>query len=468
MDYLIKNACIYDPESGNRKISDLGIKNGIIERIDSNISFGKEVIDAEGLSLVPGFIDIHMHEDPIEDDGTNYFNTEECMLKMGVTTVVGGNCGFTPKNMDDYFKYIKANGAPANTLMYLGYNTIRGMLDEDQGSTGSAYRLGNVDRSLTQSEIEILKSIVRKSMKIGAIGVSFGLIYTPGITTEEIIQIVKVLGDYKNPMTAYHHRNYASKCLLTVDENIQIANEAKVPFQFSHIGSCAAYGHGYMKEALEKLDKAISDGIDISIDCYPYNAFATLIGSTVFDEGCFEEWNCDYSSVLPTEGKYKNQYCTKESFEHLRKNEPNTRVVCFAMNEEDVQMALKNPNVMVGSDGKISRGQGHPRGAGTFPRILGKYVRENGILTFEEAIKKMTLMPANRLGFTKKGRIKEGCDADITILNNKTVNDNASFMEPTLPPTGIEYVFVNGILSMKNGVILKRNSGKLIRRQEIL
>ena len=215
------------------------------------------------------------------------------------------------------------------------------------------------------------------------------------------------------------------------------------------------------------LDDAINKGVDISIDCYPYDAFSTLIGSTVFDEGCFEKWGTSYDSVMPTEGKYKNQLCTEESFNYIRENEPNTRVVCFVMRESDVNIAYNNPHVMVGSDGKLVNFQGHPRGAGTFPRVLGKLVRENKILTFEDAINKMTLMPANRLGFSAKGRIKEGCDADITIINRDTIIDNATYMEPALAPTGIEYVFVNGILSVKKGNIESFKSGKPIRRDSI-
>jgi len=465
MDYIIKNAEIYDPEEGKYAYKDIGIKNGKIEKIDSNISLAKQIIDAKGLSLVPGFIDLHIHEDPIGIDSSNRFFTEECMLRMGVTTVVGGNCGFSPSKIGDYFKYLGKHGSPTNTLLYSGYSVIRSMLGNKINDNVSSYRLGDVYKSLEIYEIDKLKPIIRKHMDEGALGLSFGLEYTPGIDAEEIIRVVEVLSDYNNSLVASHYRYDANRSLESIDESIFIAEKTRIPFQFSHIGSCSAFG--YMEESLNKLNIARNKGIDISMDCYPYDAFSTLIGSAVFDEGCFERWGVDYNVVLPTEGKYKGQYCTKEMFNYLRKNEPNTRVVCFVMNELEVNMAYKHPEVMVASDGKIKNGQGHPRGAGTFPRVLGKLVRKDKILSFEEAIKKMTLMPANRLGFKTKGRIKEGCDADITIINKDTIIDNADYMEPSLPPFGLEYVFINGKLALEKGEIVNLNAGKAIRRQDI-
>ena len=465
MDYVIKNAQIYCPEQNNYFYDDLGIKNGKIERIDGTIFNGKTVIDAEGLTLIPGFIDIHMHEDPIDvNNPNNRFYSAECMLKMGVTTEVGGNCGFSPLDIESYFKYIDKYGSPTNTVLYSGYNTLRSIIESDTKSK-SAYKVGDVYRNISEYEINKIIPIIRKHMNDGAIGLSYGLEYAPGISTDEVIKTVNILKDYDNSIFASHYRYDADKALEAVKENILIAKETKIPYQFSHIGSCCAFGN--MEEALLMLDDAINKGIDISIDCYPYDAFSTLIGSTVFDEGCFEKWGTSYDSVMPTEGKYKNQLCTEESFNYIRENEPNTRVVCFVMRESDVNIAYNNPHVMVGSDGKLVNFQGHPRGAGTFPRVLGKLVRENKILTFEDAINKMTLMPANRLGFSAKGRIKEGCDADITIINRDTIIDNATYMEPALAPTGIEYVFVNGILSVKKGNIESFKSGKPIRRDSI-
>ncbi len=467
MDYVIKNGTIFDPESKKMMVSNIGIKGNKIDIITSNPIEGSIEINAEGLTVVPGFIDIHIHEDPLTD-GIIKYNTQETMLRMGVTTVAGGNCGFSPLNVGEYFNHVNETGCPVNILLYIGYNTIRGTLAASEGEHSSAYRLGNVYDHISNFEMDKLKPLVRKGLDDGAIGLSFGLEYTPGCTTEEMIEMGSILSNCEKTLIGTHFRYDSDRCLESINESITVAKETKVPYQFSHIGSCAGYGAGYMEESLKLLTEARDSGIDIMTDCYPYDAFSTLIGSAVFDEGCFERWGVDYNSVFITEGRYKNEYCTREIFEFLRLNEPNTRVVCFAMNEKAIFDAYKNPYVFVASDGKITNNQGHPRGAGTFPRVLGRVVNINKVICFEEAIEKMTLMPANRLGFKNKGRLKEGCDADITIIDRENIIDNATYDNPTAPPSGIEYVFVNGKLSLEKGTIVSNSNGKSIKRQDIL
>ncbi len=466
MNYLIKNVEIYDPESNSYKKEDLYINKGKIEKIAKDLNLPSEkIIKGEGLTLVPGFIDIHTHEDPIEKDSQVRFHTQEAMLNMGVTTVVGGNCGFSPKDISEYFGYIDQYGSPINILLYGGYNYIRSTLSPSSSKSGSSYKLGDVHKILSPGEIEKLNPLVKQFMDQGALGLSFGLEYSPGTTTEEVIQVINMLKPYENSLAAAHYRYDNKRSLEAINECIHIAKTTGLPFIFSHIGSCSAFG--YMEESLKLLSGAIGDGVDIIADCYPYNAFSTRIGSTVFDDGCFESWGKGVESIFVTEGKYKNHYCTEEIFDYLREYEPDAYVVAFVMDQDEVNLALKDPNVMIASDGNLTNGQGHPRGAGTFPRVLGKISREEEILSFEEAIRKMTLMPANKLGFSSKGRIKVGCDADITILNKKTIIDKASYDNPTKAPEGIEYVFVNGELVLEGGKIINKTSGKAIRRQEI-
>lgn len=466
MDYVIKNGTIFDPESKKMMVSNIGIKDGKIDIITSNPISGSMEINAEGLTVVPGFIDIHIHEDPLTDNSIS-FNTLETMLRMGVTTAVGGNCGFSPLNVGEYFQHVNRAGCPVNILMYMGYNAVRGTLAAPAGENSSMYRLGNVYDPISNYEKNKLKPLIQKGMDDGAIGLSFGLEYTPGCTTDEIIEMGNILRGCEKSLIASHYRYDMDRCLEAIEESITVAEKTKIPFQFSHIGSCSGYGEGYMEDSLKLLTYARERNIDIMADCYPYDAFSTLIGSTVFDEGCFERWGVSYSSVFITEGKYKNEYCTREIFEYLRVKEPNTRVVCFAMNEKVIYDAYKNPYVFVASDGKLTRNQGHPRAAGTFPRVLGRVVNINKVITFEEAVEKMTLMPADRLGFKNKGRIKEGCDADITIIDRQNIIDNATYESPTAPPSGIEYVFTGGRLSLKKGTIVGRNYGRAVRRQEI-
>ena len=221
-----------------------------------------------------------------------------------------------------------------------------------------------------------------------------------------------------------------------------------------------------MEKALKLLEDAHADGVDIMADCYPYTAFSALIGTTVFDEGCFERWGADYSSLMVAEGPFRNQFCTPELFYKLRETAPNTRIIGFVMSEEGVDYALRHPMVMVGSDGRFANGFGHPRGAGTFSRVLSRYVREKQLLTFEQAIDKMTIMPAERLHLRKKGRIQEGCDADIVILDRNLIRDGATFSDPLLSSEGIHAVIVNGEVCLRHGRYTA-NAGRPIRRQEI-
>ena len=212
----------------------------------------------------------------------------------------------------------------------------------------------------------------------------------------------------------------------------------------SHIGSCAAVG--YMDETLNVIKEARDAGVDISTDCYPYNAFCTGIGTAVFDEGCFERWGKTYSDILVLDGPYVNQRCNRELFEKLKKEDPDLHVAVFAMNREEVDKAFATPFVMVGSDCGFVNRHGHPRGAGAFPKVIREYVREKKMLTLMEALRKMTVMPAERVKLKYKGEIKEGNDADIVIFDENNIADGATFENPTEAPKGIDYVIVLSLI----------------------
>jgi len=469
MDILIKNGLVYDPESGFKQKANIAVKGGKIAGITQEEPAAEKVIDADGLWVVPGFIDLHIHEDPMvesEEKGQYInFSTERAMLRMGVTTVVGGNCGFSPKDMKTYIEYLRKNGAPVNTMLLQGYNMIRGKFFADAEGQ-SLYRQGDVFASVTDEQIEQAKKEICESMDLGACGLSFGLEYTPGCQLEELVKVGSAIAGYENPILTVHYRYDADRCLESVEECIELSKRTGVPLEFSHIGSCSGYADiKYMDDSLRLLREARAAGVDIIADCYPYVAFSTLIGSTVFDDGWAEKWNVSYDAILPTEGKYKNIPCTEESFAYLRKNEPDSRVVCFAMRDENVSRAYEDETMIVASDGKFLNDQGHARTAGTFPRVLGLYSREMGILSFEEAIRKMTLLPAERMHLKTKGRLQPGMDADITVVNKETVIDGNTFTEPALPPTGIEYVVVGGKVSLEMGDIVSECNGVFIPRQ---
>ena len=464
-EIALQNGRIYDPESGKAQVASVGIRDGLIGAISPTPLSALREINAEGLDVVPGFIDIHMHEDALEN-GVCDPVIGTAMLRMGVTTAVGGNCGFSPEPLSQYFDYIDRCGYPINLALYLGYNGIRQNLCPADG--GAAFRGGDAFLHFSSAEIATLEPKIRVGMSEGALGLSFGLEYSPGCTTEEMIQVCRPLRDYEQSLIAAHYRYDADRAPESVSEAVTVSRETGVPFQFSHIGSCAAFGDdSLMNRSLRLLEQARAEGIDILSDCYPYTAFSALLGTAVFDEGCFERWRSSCESIYVAEGAYSGRFCTPEIFTELRKNAPNTRVIGFVMTDAGVDAALRHPLVMIASDGRFIRGHGHPRGAGTFSRALGRYVRERGVMSFEQAINKMTLMPAKRLGLSRKGRLQEGCDADLVAFDRNNVLDKADFGSPLLPPEGIRYVLVNGRLGIDGSTPANTTAGHAVRRQNL-
>ncbi len=451
-ELVINNGQVIDPVKGKFK-GNLGIERGKITEISCNELRGKKVIDAKHKLITPGFIDIHMHEDKRVKNDIEFeiFNS---MSLMGVTTVVGGNCGLGDNNIGKYFNILEKKGSPVNYVGLIGQNTLReqiGLSDNDRY------------RPASREEINKMSELIKKGFAEGAAGISFGLEYHPGISTEEILVLSELVASYPDKIISAHYRFDASRSLEAIAEMIIVARETGVKFQISHIGSCTAFGQ--MEAGLKMLTAANKSGVNIMADVYPYDAFSTHIGSAVFDEGCFERWNVSYNAIEIAEGKFKGQRCTEEIFKKVREQEPDVLAIAFVLNEEEVVKALQHPLIMIASDGLISNGQGHPRAAGAFPRVLGRYVREQEKLSLINAITKMTLMPAKRLGLAQKGRIKIGYDADITIFDNSKIMDKATFAEPIKPPEGIENVIVRGLEVVCDGELTGRLPGVVLKNE---
>lgn len=453
LDIKVVNGKIIDVENKTIIEGDLGIKEGKITDIGSVSAEAKVVIDAKGKHVSPGFIDIHMHEEDFTLTRKEEYDISDTMLNMGVTTCAVGNCGNNRQGIKELYDFIKEKGNPVNYLTYIGHNFLR-------------VEVGNTDiyKKSSKEQIEKMQKSVKEAIDFGAIGVSYGLEYCPGIDTEEAIAITKEIQGRDDLLLAAHYRKDAIHALDSIDEMAYIGKESKIPFQISHLSSCSAFGN--MTEALNLIQKLRDSGIDLMVDAYPYDAFSTFIGSAVFDEGCFDLWGKSYDSIMLTEEPFKGMFCDKELFEKARKEYPKMLAVAYVMNEEEIFEALNHPLVMVASDGIYRNHSGHPRGAGTFPRVIGRFVREQKVMEFFDAINKMTYMPAKRLMLKNKGLLKIGYDADITIFDNDTIIDKATFQEPQIRPDGIDYVIVGGKVAIDNGKTAANTLGKFYKRGE--
>lgn len=453
LDIKIVNGKIIDIE--NKKIieGDIGIKDGKITDIGSVIQDAREVIDAQNKHISPGFIDIHMHEEDFSLTLKKEYDISDTMLKMGVTTCAVGNCGNNRQSIEELYEFIEERGNPVNYISFIGHNYLRN-------------QVGNTDiyKESSKEQMKKMQEMVEQAVEFGAIGLSYGLEYCPGISLEEAIEVAKGIHKRKDLLLAAHYRKDSVYALDAINEMATIGKETGIPFQISHLSSCSAFGN--MTEALKLIESLIESGVGLSVDAYPYAAFSTFIGSAVFDEGCFELWNKSYDSIMLTEEPFKGMFCDKELFEKARKDYPKMLAVAYVMNEEEIVEALNHPLVMVASDGIYRNHSGHPRGAGTFPRVIGHYVRDKKEMEFFDAINKMTFMPAIRLNLKRKGLIKQGYDADISIFNYDTIIDKATFQEPQLPPEGIDYVIIGGKVAVREGKTIDHNIGRFYKRGE--
>lgn len=435
MKIVINNGLVIDPKNSINDYLNLEITDGKISKISKDKLVGDYEIDATNLCVTPGFIDIHMHED-IMKDGKIQIDIFERMLKMGVTTAIGGNCGIGPNNIGEYLKEYEKNSL-INFKMLLPHKILRDYIGAEDRYT-----------SLSSAEIEKMYRYGEKLIKENnLLGISFGIEYIPGINREELVTLAK-LGE--NKIIAVHLRKDGDDIIESCEEFFEIAKYVNSHFQISHIGSMAGYGQ--MRKFLNYIQNKIDNGLDIGCDCYPYTAFSTHIGSAVFDDGYIESHGGDYSRLEVLDGKYKGQRCTKEIFNYLRKNSPDTLVAGHLMVDEDIKIAFQDKNVVVASDGLLSEsGNGHPRAVGTFPKFLRKYVLDDKIMSLSEGVAKITNQPADFYGL-KAGTLSIGANGDITIFSLDELKDNATFDKLT-SPSGIKYVLVNGSIALKDGEI---------------
>ena len=406
-------------------------------------------IDASGKIVAPGFIDIHMHEDDYDPEAdTLERNITKCMVRMGVTTAVAGNCGSNNAEPDVYLDAVDRYGTATNLALMVGHTFLR-------HQCGGHDKYAPVDDSV----IEKMTRLGQRYLQSGCFGVSFGVKYIPGTRWEEIIELAKLCRK-DDKVVSSHVRSDVDGVFEACEELAAIGREAGVKVQFSHIGSMGGYGQ--MKQLLEQIEGYHAEGIDMMCDCYPYDAFSTEIGATTYDAENFAAYHSDYSHILLCDGPYAGQRCTKEIFDEMRATRPDTMTVGYFMKQEEVDMALAKPYVMLGSDGILVGDQGHPRAAGAFPRFLRQYMA-SGKMSLSDAIAKVTTMAAERLQLAKKGSLKPGSDADIVIFDLDRVEDRATYTQPVLPPNGIDWVLIGGEVAVKDGVLIREDLGRSVR-----
>lgn len=525
-DLLIVHGHIIDGTGSPWFEGSVAIKDGKIAEIGRLVNASaRKIIDAQGQVVAPGFIDLHSHSDfTLLVDGK-----AESKIRQGVTTeILGESSSAGPvegagiadldlqlsplglhrdwKTLGEYFSRITRQGVSVNIASYVGSGQVR--LDV----------MGNVDRAPTPAEMERMKDLVAQAMADGAIGLSSGLIYPPNsyATTEELIELARVAARNGGIYTT-HMRTEGADSPAAIDEAIRIGREAGLPVHILHLKSYGQANWGRMASYVKQIQAARDQGLDITANIYPYIATETGLNMTLptkFLEGTTDQvlsrlkdpatrasiraelehgpadeteagavggWhNVLVGSIQSPEYKKYEGKRVDEIAQMMGKDPVDvvcdlliadhglTPAIYFAMTEDDVRVAMKQPWVGIGSDGQAVNpsmefaSKPHPRYYGTFPRVLGDYVREQGVLTLPEAIRKMTSLAAQIVGIEDRGVLRPGMAADVTIFEPNKVIDRATFTDPAEYPTGINYVIVNGVVVISQGQHTGAKPGRVL------
>jgi N-acyl-D-amino-acid deacylase len=430
-DTVIRGGTVADPQSMRQTIANIGILDGSIAAITREDIQGASSIDATGKVVCPGFIDIHSHVEGNPD-------CARLMAAMGVTTVYNGNCGHSPAgDFEAFLAKYEAEGFLINQIEQVGHTTLR----ETVG-------LQNRYAPASPEQVRAMEILLRQAFELGAWGLSFGLEYVPGSSTQEVLALSKIAAAY-GKLVSIHTRTDLYSGLSSLQEAVGITRATGAAVNVSHL--VYQYGFGMATESLHILEEAFAEGLDVSVDSGLYSSFATSIGSAVFDEGCVEKWHCGYGSIVMGTGKYRGQRLTRETYLEMRRDSPRDTAIAFVGRDHEIYEILDKPYVMVSTDAGTlydSGLPGHPQDAGTYPRFFRTMVREQGRLTLLEAIRRCTLMPADRLGLKTKGRISIGADADLVVFDPAVIEDRAQFPcfgDTSATPLGIDSVLVSGV-----------------------
>ncbi|HEY4932367.1 MAG TPA: amidohydrolase family protein [Terriglobales bacterium] len=448
-DLVLEGGRVMDPESGLDATRNVGIRNGKIARISADPLSGRHMVSAKGLVVAPGFIDLHQHGQDNDSGRVKAFDgvTTALELEIGVADVASflkQKDGHSLINYGTAASHAAARamvfGAPLPATVVVPHAGIPEILPKSGAAT---------NQPATLQQIEAIRQRLRAELDAGGLAIGMGIQYTPGATRLEVIDMFRLAAERGVPVFT-HVRSFGSlepgSDIESISEVIGAAAVTGASLHIVHINSTCLRDS---QECLSLVAGARARGLDVTTEAYPYIAGMTTINSALFNPGWREKLGVDYSALqLPDTG----ERLTKERFEELHNSTKPQGVLMFANTQEVVDSLIPQPLVMIASDGA----QGHPRNAGTYSRVLAQYVREKGSVTLMDAIRKMSLMPAQRLekstsAARAKGRLQEGADADIVVFDPQTVADRATYKTPMEPSTGMQYVIVGGTVLIDNG-----------------
>ncbi len=491
-DLVIRDATIYDGSGAAPFKGSLALVGDRIARVGDVSGEGVQEIDGRGYAVAPGFIDVHSHDD------FAVFLTPEMDFKVmqGVTTDVVGNCGMGAapfpiavamfsglhgrsnvpnwNGYEGYLAEIDRNPASLNVAVLVGHGTLRYSV------------MGTARREPSARELDRMRAIVREGIDAGAVGMSTGLIYEPGryAKTPELIELARQAAE-SGALYASHMRDEAAHLLDSVRETIRIGHEAGVPVQISHHKASGRENWGMVAGSLALIDEARAAGADVTADQYPYTSGSTVLQAVIQNGGLDDRPGAGGVGIVAPEkllfastpkhpeweGRTLKQFCDEWGLAPLAAGEriaaeegPGAVVVMETMNENDVRAVMRHPSTMIGSDGLAMGSRPHPRLYGTFPRVLGRYARDAGLMSMEEAVHRMTGMAAAKFGLRDRGFIREGHFADLVLFDPVRLIDTATYEQPRRYPEGILHVFVNGCAVVRDGLHTGARPGRALRR----
>ena len=473
-DLLLRGGTIFDGSGAPRRRGDVAIASGLVAAVgDLGPVDAAGVIDLDELAVAPGFIDVHTHDDRLLLSDPSMAPK----VSQGVTTVVVGNCGISlaplggssavpPLNLlvnegdaqhfesfAGYFSALEARPPAINCAVLIGHTTLR------------VVTMADLERPAEAREIDAMQALVREGLAAGAVGVSTGTYYAPAsaATRDEMRQVFEPLRG-TSAVIASHIRDEGERVLESMNEAITIAHELGVRQVLSHHKVIGRANFGRSRETLALLDEQRKTR-DVCLDCYPYTASSTVLRKDAVRQA--QRVLIAWSKARPeAAGRYLDEFAAEMGIplEALIDALQPAGAIYFSMDDADVERILAYPETMIGSDGLPHDEFPHPRLWGAFPRVLGHYARERRLFTLEQAVHKMTGLPAARFGLARRGSVAPGCSADLVIFDPERIADTATFARPKVPAAGIVSVYVNGTEAWHEGRSTGARTGRVLRR----